>query len=112
MNSLFSLKQFKGRSEPGSGAGRFFRVIVRPEGKYRFTNWRYQDLGWGHVERLLGKKQRGNWKTQAWLINKHDAHVSGGLLFPDSTEAEEAFNHFYTYPKHLRADIFVARELF
>jgi hypothetical protein len=63
----------KKRAKPGTkGEGDYFRIVVRT--KDEFATFRTQDVGEkGHILRLAGKRSRGSWDTQAWLISKDDA---------------------------------------
>src|SRR5512135_3777432 len=86
-----SLAQPEGRmrAKPGTkGEGDYYRIVVRP--KEEFSTFRYHDIGQkGHLQRLAGKRSSGSWDTQAWLISKEDAHLSGDTLVPDTNEARD-----------------------
>ena len=75
------------RAKPGTkGEGDYFRIVVRS--KEQFTTFRYHDVGEkGHILRLAGKRSSGPWDTQAWLINKDDAHIEGDTLVGDTDDA-------------------------
>lgn len=99
------------KAQPGSkGEGDYFRIVVRS--KREFRTFRYQDVGRpGHIQRLAGKRASGTWGTQAWLISKGDAHVEDDQLVPDSKDAKEVLNNLASEPKHVKADIFEARDM-
>jgi hypothetical protein len=94
------------RAKPGTKSeGDYYRIVVRP--KEEFTTFRYHDVGRrGHIQRLAGKRGSGPWDTEAWLINKEDAHVEGGKLIPDSQDAKKLLKSLGSEPKHIKADIF------
>ena len=99
----------RARKKPGmGGAGKFYRVIVRP--KSEFTSFRNHDVGErGHVERLAGRRSSGSWATHAWLISKEDAHVaSNGYLIGDSEDVRDVLSKLRRKPRHLKGDIFEA----
>jgi len=101
--------QGRARKKPGmGGSGKFYRVVVRP--KSEFTSFRVQDVGKkGHVERVAGRRSSGSWATQAWLIDKKEAHVaSNGYLIGDSQDVKDVFSKLRTKPRHLKGDIFEA----
>jgi hypothetical protein len=102
--------QGRGRKKPGTGGGgEFYRIVVRPKGE--FVTFRTQDVGEpGGLERLAGKRQSGSWDTQAWLVNKRDAHVEGGKLIPDSAEARAMFAKLGSEPRHVKGDVFEAKD--
>lgn len=106
-----ALAQPQGRSrmKPGTrGMGRFYRIVVRP--KSEFVTFRNHDVGRkGHVQRLAGKRSSGSWDTQAWLINKGDAHVEDGSLVADTTNARKVIDRLGSEPRKVKADIFEAR---
>jgi hypothetical protein len=98
------------RAKPGTkGEGDYFRIVVRP--KDEFVTFRYQDIGKpGHILRLAGKRQSGTWDTQAWLISKHDAHLSDGKLIADTDDAKEILDNLGSKPKQVKEDIFEAKD--
>jgi len=102
--------QGRGRKKPGTtGRGKFYRIVVRP--KSEFVTFRNQDVGGpGHVERLAGKRPSGSWATQAWLINKRDAHLERGRLVPDTTDARNLFADLGSVPVHVKGDVFEAKD--
>lgn len=107
-----SLSQPEGRerAKPGTtGKGEYFRIVVRPKGQ--FTTFRNHDIGdKGHVQRLAGRRSSGSWATQAWLISKEDAHRENGTLVADTKDAQEILNMLGSKPKHVKADIFEAKD--
>ncbi len=98
------------RAKPGTqGGGDYFRIEVRP--KEEFSTFRYHDIGQkGHLQRLAGKRSTGSWDTQAWLISKGDAHLSGSTLVPDSQDARDLLDKLGSKPRHLKGDIFEAKD--
>lgn len=97
------------RKKPGmGGAGKFYRVVVRP--KREFTSFRNHDVGdKGHVERVAGRRSTGSWATQAWLIDKREAHVaSNGYLMGDSEDVKDVLAKLRRKPRHVKGDIFEA----
>lgn len=98
------------RSKPGTkGEGDYFRIVVRP--KEEFATFRYHDVGEkGHILRLAGKRKSGSWDTQVWLISKEDAHIEGGTLVSDTEDAKKLIEGLGTKPKHVKGDIFEAKE--
>jgi hypothetical protein len=98
------------RAKPGTkGEGDYFRIVVRP--KEEFTTFRYQDVGEkGHIQRLAGKRSSGSWDTQAWLINKDDAHLEGATLVADTDDARKLIDTLGTKPKHVKGDVFEAKD--
>ncbi len=107
-----SLAQPEGRmrAKPGTkGEGEYYRVVVRP--KEEFTTFRYHDVGEkGHLQRLAGKRSSGSWDTQSWLISKHDAHLSGDRLIPDSEDAKKLLKTLGSKPVHVKGDVFEAKD--
>ncbi len=98
----------RGRKRPGAGEGSYFRIAVRP--KDEFVTFRTQDVGMrGHIQRVAGKRRSGSWDTQTWLISKHDAHVAGGQLIPDTADAQKILEQLGSRPRHASADRFVAK---
>ena len=100
----------KARAKPGTkGEGDYYRIVVRD--KEQFTTFRYHDIGeGGHVQRLAGKRSSGSWDTQAWLISKEDAHISGDRLIPDTADARKVLEALGSKPKHVKGDIFEAQD--
>lgn len=96
------------RKKPGAtGKGNFYHIIVRP--KSEFVSFRNQDVGAkGHVERLAGKRESGNWATHAWLIEKTDAEVKGDTLVGKTKGAKEVISKLRRKPRKLKGDIFEA----
>jgi len=101
--------QGRSRKKPGTtGRGKFYRVVVRP--KSEFTSFRNHDVGKkGHIERLAGRTKKGNWATQAWLIAKTDATVSGGVLVGKTVGARAVLGKLRTKPRRFKGDIFHAK---
>ena len=99
----------RGRQRPGAGGGQYYRVEVRP--KSEFVTFRTQDVGSkGHIQRVAGKRESGSWATVAWLIGKEDAHVAGGRLVPDTTDARNLIEKLGTKPVHKSGDRFDAKD--
>ena len=98
------------RAKPGTkGEGEYFRIVVRPKGE--FTTFRYHDVGEkGHILRLAGKRSSGSWDTQVWLISKDDAHLEGDTLVADTDDARKVIEALATKPKHVKGDIFEAKD--
>jgi len=98
------------RAKPGTtGESDYFRIVVRA--KDDFTTFRTQDVGdKGHILRLAGKRSSGSWDTQAWLISKDDAHLEGGTLVPDTEDASKLIETLGTKPKHVKGDVFEAKD--
>jgi hypothetical protein len=98
------------RAKPGTkGEGDYFRIVVRP--KDNFTTFRYHDVGEkGHILRLAGKRSSGSWDTQTWLISKDDAHLEGDTLVPDSDDARKLIDTLGSRPRHVKGDIFEAKD--
>lgn len=107
-----SLAQPEGRkrAKPGTtGEGEYYRIVVRP--KEDFTTFRNQDVGEpGGLERISGRRSSGSWATQAWLINKEDAHIEGTTLVPDSDAAKKLLKTLGSMPVHEKGDIFTAKD--
>lgn len=99
------------REKPGAvGSGDWYRILVRD--KNEFTTFRYHDVGkkGGDVMRLTGKRSSGSWDTQTWLINKKSAHIEDDELFPDTDDAREIIENLGSVPKHVKGDIFEAKD--
>jgi hypothetical protein len=98
------------RAKPGTkGEGDYFRIVVRS--KEQFSTFRTQDVGEkGHILRLAGKRSSGSWDTQAWLISKEDAHLEGDTLVANSEDARKVIEALGSRPKHLKGDVFEAKD--
>ena len=98
------------RAKPGTtGEGDYFRITVRP--KEEFSTFRYQDVGEkGHIQRLAGRRSSGSWDTQVWLISKEDAHMEGDTLIPDTEDARSLIEGLGSKPKHVKEDVFEAKD--
>lgn len=98
------------RAKPGEkGTGDYYRVVLRP--KKEFVSFRIHDVGRkGHAQRLAGKRASGSWDTQAWLINKNDAHVESGHLIGDNPNARKILDQLSSAPRHIRGDVFEAKD--
>ena len=98
------------RAKPGTkGEGDYFRITVRP--KEEFSTFRYQDVGEkGHIQRLAGRRSSGSWDTQVWLISKEDAHMEGDTLIPDTEDARSLIESLGSTPKHVKEDVFEAKD--
>jgi hypothetical protein len=98
------------RAKPGTkGEGDYFRIVVRP--KEEFNTFRYQDVGEkGHILRLAGKRPSGSWDTQVWLISKEDAHIEGDTLVANTEDARRVIEALGSKPKHVKGDIFEAKD--
>jgi len=107
-----SLAQPEGRmrAKPGTkGEGDYYRIVVRD--KDEFTTFRYHDVGdKGHIQRLAGKRSSGSWDTQSWLISKDDAHLDGENLVPDTADARKLLETLGSKPKHIKGDVFEAKD--
>jgi len=100
--------QGRARAKPGAkGEGKYYRIVVRP--KTEFVTFRNHDVGKkGHLQRIAGKRKSGSWATQAWLIAKTDARVSGGTLVGKTSDAKKLLAKLQGTPKKFRGDIFKA----
>lgn len=98
----------RARKKPGMGGkGKFYRVVVRPKAEFKI--FRNHDVGKkGHVERLAGQRPNGRWATQAWLIDKNEAHISNGILIGDSKDVKNVLAKLRKKPRHTKGDIFEA----
>jgi hypothetical protein len=98
------------RAKPGTkGEGDYFRITVRPKGE--FSIFRYHDVGEkGHMQRLAGKRSSGYWDTHVWLISKEDAHLEGDTLIPDTEDARNLIEDLGSTPKHIKEDVFEAKD--
>jgi len=108
-HSSFRPKRRK-RAKPGTkGEGDYFRINVRS--KEEFTTFRYQDVGEkGHILRLAGRRSSGSWDTQVWLISKDDAHIEGDILVADTEDARILIEALGSKPKHVKEDVFEAKD--
>jgi len=99
----------RARKKPGTGGkGKDYRIVVRP--KSEFKSFRLHDVGRrGHIQRLAGRRKNRSWDTQAWLIFKNDAHVSGNRLVGDTTGAKKVISQLSTKPKKVKGDVFEAK---
>jgi hypothetical protein len=101
--------QGRGREKPGAtGKGDYYHIEVRP--KEQFAFFRTHDVGEkGGIQRVAGRRRSGSWDDQKWLISKEHAHVEGGKLIPDSTDAREVLNALGSDPVHVEGDRFRAK---
>ena len=73
--------------------------------------FRYHDVGEkGHILRLAGKRSSGSWDTQVWLISKDDAHIEGDTLVADTDDARSLIDALGSKPKHVKGDVFEAKD--
>lgn len=102
--------QGRGRKKPGTtGAGKFYRIEVRPKGT--FTSFRTQDVGAsGGLERVAGRRKSGSWATATWLVFKENAHVNsrGELVIDDAAERASLEKALRGKITHVKGDIFAA----
>ena len=98
------------RARPGTtGEGDYYRIVIRP--KEEFATFRTQDLGEpGHVLRVAGKRGSGSWDTQAWLIQKGDAHPQGDTLVGDTEDARKLIAALGSPPKHVKGDVYEVKD--
>jgi len=110
MTSSSEKPQRKRRAKPGSmGEGDYYRIELRPSSD--FTFFRNHDVGdKGHLIRVAGKRTSGSWDTVAWLVSKEDAHIEGETLIGDSEDAKQLIESLGTKPKHVKGDIFEAKD--
>ena len=103
-------KSRKRRAKPGTtGEGDYYHIELRPTSE--FIAFRNVDVGdKGHLQRLAGKRASGSWDTVAWLVSKTDAHMEGETLVPDSQDAKDLFGSLGSEPKHIKGDIFEAKD--
>lgn len=103
-----AIRSTRARAKPGaSGRGAFFHIEVRP--RTAFVFFRNQDVGArGGIERVAGRRASGSWDTQKWLIAKSLAHVEGGALIGDTSEARRVLKSLGSAPRHLGGDRFKA----
>src|SRR5450756_3259781 len=64
----------------------------------------------GHILRLAGKRSSGSWDTQVWLISKYDAHIEGDTLVADTEDARKSIETLGSKPKHVKGDVFEAKD--
>lgn len=101
-------KRGRSRAKPGTkGKGEYYRVIARP--KSEFKTFRIQVVGTEGTERLAGRRKNGSWDTQAWLIPKSHAHVSGKTLIGDTAKIKNILSKLRSKPKRVKKDIFRAK---
>lgn len=101
--------QGRARTKPGAGgAGKFYRIEVRPKGQ--FTSFRTQDVGKkGGLERIAGRRSSGSWATATWLVAKENARVAGGKLVITNAKEKAALAKAVRGPViHVKGDIFHA----
>jgi len=100
----------RGRAKPGTvGSGEYYRIVVRPRSE--FISFRTQDVGDpGDLLRIAGKRSSGSWATQAWLVDKHMAHIEGDSLVADATDAKNLLAKLRGIPHHEKGDIFSAKD--
>ncbi len=98
------------RAKPGTkGEGEYYQIVVRPSDE--FTTFRHHDVGKkGHILRRAGRRSSGSWATQAWLISKDDAHRRGDGLIADTDDARELFKTLGSRPRHVKGDVFEAKD--
>lgn len=98
------------RARPGSkGTGDYYRVVVRPQSE--FVSLRTQDVGTpGNLLRIAGRRSSGSWATQAWLVEKHMAHVEGSHLVGDDPAVRKLLETLRSQPIHEKGDIFTAKD--
>lgn len=102
------VKTGRARAKPGTkGKGKYYRVVVRP--KSQFKTFRIQVVGTEGTERLAGKRKDGSWDTEAWLIPKKHAHVSGGTLVGDTAKIRNILSKLGSKPRRVKKDIFRAK---
>jgi hypothetical protein len=97
------------RASPGTGGqGEYYHVEVRPGDD--FVTFRTQDVGDpGHIQRVAGKRESGNWATVKWLIGKEDAHVEDGKLVGDTQEVKDLLRKLRTKPVLRKGDVFESK---
>lgn len=100
----------RSRRKPGSkkDTGDYYHVEVRD--KNQFKSFRTHDVGRkGHTQRVAGRRERGSWSTQKWLIGKKDAHVKNGYLIADEEGVKKVLDQLGSKPRRIKGDIFKAR---
>jgi hypothetical protein len=45
-----------------------------------------------------------------WLISKQDAHIEGDTLIPDTADAKNLIESLGSTPKHVKEDVFEAKD--
>ena len=97
----------RARKKPGTGGkGKFYRIVVRS--KSAFKTFRAQSVGKG-VERLAGKRVGGSWDTQAWLIPKSQARLSGTGLVGTSAAVRGVLSKLGSRPRKVSGNVFRAK---
>ena len=102
--------QGRSRTKPGTtGEGEYYHIEVRP--KEEFVTFRNQDVGKpGGLQRVAGKRSSGSWDTVKWLVSKDYAHKEGKKLVADNPEARKLFSELGAEPRHVKGDIFKAKD--
>ena len=102
--------QGRSRTKPGAtGEGEYYHIEVRP--KEEFVTFRNQDVGEpGGLQRVAGKRTSGSWDTVKWLVSKDYAHKEGKKLVADNPEARKLFSELGAEPRHVKGDIFKAKD--
>ena len=102
--------QGRSRTKPGTtGEGEYYHIEVRP--KEEFVTFRNQDVGKpGGLQRVAGKRTSGSWDTVKWLVSKDYAHKEGKKLVADNPEARKLFAELGAEPRHVKGDIFKAKD--
>lgn len=100
------IEKTKRRKAPGTGgAGKFYRIEVRPKGE--FKTFRTQDVGQkGGLERLAGKRASGSWDTVTWLVSKDKATVKNGKLIINNPKDKSVLKSLSGKITHVKGDIF------
>ncbi len=102
------VKTGRARKKPGTGGkGKYYRIVVRP--KSEFKTFRAQVVGTEGAERLAGRRKNGSWDTEAWLIPKKHAHVSGGTLVGDTAKIRGILSKLGSKPRKVKGDVFKAK---
>ncbi len=102
-------KTGRARKKPGTGGkGDYYRIVVRS--KDSFKTFRVHNVGGRDgAERLAGRRINGSWDTQAWLIPKNKAHVSGGTLVGNTAGIKNILSKLGSKPRKVKGDIFRAK---
>ena len=66
--------------------------------------------GAGRPRRLAGKRQSGSWATQAWLVSEPTRTLESGRLIPDTADARNLFAKLGSEPRHVKGDMFEAKD--
>ena len=91
------------------GEGDYYCIELRPSFDFIFfCNYDVGDKG--HLIRVAGKRTSGFWDTVAWLVSKEDAHIEGETLIGDSEDVKQLIESLGTKPKHVKGDIFEAKD--